>query len=205
MEGPMDTDLLVYIRDLVERNPGQMTFDEYGEIADAIIRQAPCRVLVFGCGRDTPLWLKANRDGETVFVEHSAKWAAAARALCAAEISAEPEIRTVTYRTLLENWQRDIQTPAALAVEKLEPLGDGWDVVIVDAPPGGGRKAQGRLQSIYEAGRRCKPGGLVFVHDTKRECERAAADALLVAAHGYKARKLTRNLSAFRRPTCTTA
>ena len=67
------------IRALVESNPGQATVEEYTLVYRVLAERAPCRMLVFGVGRDSQLWLDANRGGTTVFLEDVRAWAAFAR------------------------------------------------------------------------------------------------------------------------------
>lgn len=198
-EGKMDTHLLGYISDLAARNKGQMTFNEYGEIAERIMRKPGCRLLVFGCGNDSPLWLKANESGRTLFVEHSATWAMRAEKMAERESLPRPDIRLVKYKTRLDGWAADLLECGKLFMSDIDSIGMDWDVTIVDGPTGCGRNSHGRLQSIYESAKRCASGGVVFVHDIKRQVERAAADALLVA-RGFKERRITSNMSGFERP-----
>ena len=40
---------------LVEKNPKQMTENEYKKIAEVLTKKAPCKLLVFGCGIDCEL------------------------------------------------------------------------------------------------------------------------------------------------------
>jgi hypothetical protein len=54
-----------------------------------------------------------------------------------------------------------------------------WDVILVDAPPGGLPSHPGRMQSIYEASRLVSLTGHVFVHDCHREVERVCTDRFL--------------------------
>lgn len=195
----MDVKLLEYLTDLVVRNPGQMTVDEYGEIATEIENRRGTNVLVFGCGRDSPLWVRANQPGRTVFVESSPIWATRAHKNIQNEglVLGISKIKIVTYKTQLANWKADLETD--LTLPGLDSFPKLWDVIIVDAPVGQGRGAPGRLQSIYEASRRCAPGGVVFVHDMSRLVEMEATRVLLVERAKMKATRLTRNLVSFRR------
>ena len=51
-----------------------MAPEQYVHLAAAIYARAPCRLLVFGCGLDSPLWHELNRDGKTVFIEDDPHW-----------------------------------------------------------------------------------------------------------------------------------
>ena len=198
-ETALDVDMTQYIVDLVERNPGQMTVDEYGEIADRIVRADGCKLLVFGCGKDSELWAWANHKGETVFLEHSPKWADSANRTILASDRPHGDFRMVAveYRTKLERWQQEI-TGDLFLFGLLDFPGEAWDIVVVDSPQGAGAGAPGRLQSIYEAGRLVKPDGWIYVHDMKRPLERAAT-AHLLRGKGFKRVRVTENLSGFRR------
>lgn len=207
----MDTKITTYIASLVERNPGQMSIDEYGEIAEAIQVAGDINLLVFGCGRDTPLWLRCNPRGRNVFLEHSPRWMARAIAMVKEEKEAGLafafcEFEQAHYTTKLEHWKEDLALFLAgglennLAMPGLSDFPTDWQIVIVDAPPGGGKNAPGRLQSIYEASRLCAPGGKVFVHDVCRDAEAQACHKILVEKMGMRPRKLTRRLSVFLKP-----
>lgn len=195
----MDVKLIEYLTDLVARNPGQMTVDEYGEIATEIENRRGSNVLVFGCGRDSPLWVRANQPGRTIFVESAQRWAQHAYEAIKAEglVLGLANIQLATYRTKLEDWQKDLNTD--LSIEGLKMFPKDFDVIVVDAPPGAGKNAPGRLQSVYEASRRVAPGGVVFVHDMSRLVERECTKTLLVERAGMKMKRVTKNLCSFRR------
>ena len=155
----------------------QLTIDEIDAIVEAIACRPECRLLVFGTGYDTPLWLVLNRHGRTAFVEDDPRWIETATRRCP-----DAEIHRVTYPTVLSQWPillRDpertfIELPAAVTTEP-------WDVILVDAPSGAldsfwkahGREPPGRGCSIAAARRLIRPGGDVFVHDCERPLEAA--------------------------------
>lgn len=165
------------IQALVRENPGQATYEEYTLVHDVVVARAPCDLLVFGVGRDSTLWLDANRGGRTAFLEDVAEWADYARR----EI---PGIRVhdVRYRTLRIFWHVLKHLPERLMMRGLprEVTEREWDVVLVDAPRGTRWYRPGRMKSIYTASVLADPsGGDVFVHDCHRRVEREASDRFL--------------------------
>ena len=194
----MDTKLIEYISALVKRNPGQMDFNEYGEVADHVSRTESCNLLVFGCGRDSPLWIRGNQGGRTTFVEHSPRWAGRATlAIQQENLTGSFSIEMVQYKTQLVNWEKDLQ--GDLSIPSIQRFPSDFDVVLVDAPPGAGKNAPGRLQSLYEASRLCAPKGCIYVHDMHRPVEKAAARELLVKRAKFKMTRVTQKLHSFRR------
>lgn len=165
------------IRALVESNPGQATFEEYRLVHDSVVSRSPCNMLVFGVGRDSSLWLTANREGTTVFLESDPAWATTVRAQ-------DPDIviHAVRYRgrRILWPWARAF--PAALSMTALpESVEDHrWHVILVDAPRGTRWHSRGRLGSIRTAARLGLASGAdLFVHDCHRKLERECSDYFL--------------------------
>jgi hypothetical protein len=158
------------LRTLVERSPGQATLEEY-RLVDAVVRaRAPCRLLVFGVGRDSAHWLAANTEGTTVFLENDPRWVERARAAVPGIV-----VHRVRYRTRLFLW------PVLRHAEQRLQMGGlpdtvtdtAWDVVFVDGPAGSSWRSPGRMQSIYTAARLADPtAGDVLVHDCHRTVER---------------------------------
>jgi glucuronoxylan 4-O-methyltransferase len=163
----------------VERNPGQCTVAEYTQIRDAIRERAPCRVLVFGVGRDTPIWIEANGGGRTVFLENLPKWIEHTRRTVPGA-----EVVRVAFETRRFQWRWLLSRPEKLMLDlPAEILEAAWDVVFVDSPKGKSWKSPGRMQSIYTAAVLARPaGGDVLVHDCNRRVERAYCDAHLADA-----------------------
>jgi len=128
--------------------------------------------LVFGLGRDTPLWAALGPD-QTHFLEHDQKW-----------IAAYPEwadrIHRVHYTTRVEQYRELLGKPESLELELPETVSKReWDVILIDAPPGYEAGTPGRMQSIQAASRLVRPGGHVLVHDMDREVERIYAATFL--------------------------
>jgi glucuronoxylan 4-O-methyltransferase len=154
----------------------QLSTEEVESIVGAIARWPGCRLLVFGTGYDTPLWLVLNRGGRTAFIEDDPQWIETARRRCP-----DAEAHRVTYPTVLSEWPTLLQNPERTFVELPAAVtAEPWDVILVDAPSGNlksfwaahGCEPPGRSCSIAAARRLIRPGGDVFVHD----CERPAED-----------------------------
>lgn len=165
------------LRELVERNPGQASFEEYKCLRDAILRRAPCNLLIFGLGRDSPLWVESNRGGRTVFLENVTAWIEQTGKLRGAEIY------TVEYDTKRFQWRWLLNKSKRLFMRSIpsEVVSTGWDVIFVDAPAGTRWKSPGRMQSIYTAAvlARRSADTDVFVHDCDRRVERVYSDRYL--------------------------
>jgi glucuronoxylan 4-O-methyltransferase len=175
------------IRALVASNPGQATFAEYKLVYDALAARAPCNMLVFGVGRDSPLWMTTNAAGKTVFLENNERWVNVAR-----ELSPGIEVHRIRYPTLqgLAPVLRFVPRLLRAWGIPLDVWQTGWDVILVDAPRGTRWYKPGRAMSVYtDSILARRPGCEVFVHDTNRETERKASDWFLgsrdlVAQHG---------------------
>lgn len=143
--------------------------NEYNEILKTIT--PGCKMLVFGLGYDSPLWLAANSQGQTIFLEDDVLWID--------KCSVLPGIVKVSYNT--EYWdntkiydEQTLHMPLPDFVEKTS-----WDIIFVDAPVG---SVQGRMKSIYNAyrlARKAYQKGVsttVFVHDYNRKSEKTYVD-----------------------------
>jgi hypothetical protein len=168
------------LRELVESNPGQATLEEYRLLRDRIVANAPGNVLIFGVGRDSHLWIDANRRGRTVFLEDVPEWIEVAR-------SHVPgiEVIRVSYSTRRFLWKWHVKRPEGRLTMKGLPdwiRRVGWRLVLVDAPQGQSWKRPGRMQSSWEASRLASGHGDpvdVLVHDCHREVEATCADRFL--------------------------
>ena len=166
------------LRDLVVRNPGQASFEEYRYVRETIRRRAPGNVLVFGVGRDSGFWLDANEDGTTEFVEHEPEWIAQTRKHLPGIV-----IHRVTYETRRHQWKRLLRRHDKLFMEDLPNpvLATNWDVIFVDSPQGASRRRPGRMKSIYTASilARRSTNVDVLVHDCDRVVEQAYSERFL--------------------------
>lgn len=161
---------------LVEGNPGQGTLDEYVYLRDIISRRRPCRLLVFGVGKDSRIWMAANEGGRTVFVEHETEWIAKTR-----EQIPGVNVVQVRYGTKRTQWKKLMGRHHRLFMEDLpnDVIAENWDVIFVDSPQGGSDKRPGRMKSIYTASvlARRSTDVDVLLHDCDREIEAAYGDA----------------------------
>lgn len=142
-------------------------------IGSAILARSPgCRLLVFGLGRDTPLWLAFNREGETLLVEDDPAFLASAPAGARIERLDFRSHTTVgaSFARSLADLDR-VDMPGSLAAT--------WDVILVDGPAGYHMDDPGRALPIRWASRVMGPGTHVFVDDYNRPLERHFADLLL--------------------------
>jgi uncharacterized protein (TIGR01627 family) len=135
-------------------------------------------MLIFGVGRDTPLWMTANAGGTTVFLENKARWVKVAR-----ELSPGIVVHRVRYPTMRALAPLLRFAPILLHMPGLpkDVTGTRWDIILVDAPRGTTWRRPGRAMSIYTASRLARRAGNcdVFVHDTHRDTERNASDWFL--------------------------
>lgn len=150
-------------------------------IAIAIRSRAPgCRLLVFGVGHDTALWLAMNFDGDTHFLEASTNWLARAKL-------EHPGIEI----TQMPTFGLTVANSAALTEEELaaypmpQHLEDAeWDVIVVDGPSGYSSTDPGRALAISWAARLARRWTHVFVDDYERPLEARFTDLLLRRRRG---------------------
>lgn len=167
------------LQELVRRNPGQGTVAEYQRILEVVRERAPGKVLVFGVGRDSEIWIRANEGGETVFLENEAEWIRIAR-----EKNPDARIHQVEYDTRRFLWRWYLHREERLFMDDLPDavVNTDWDVIFVDSPQGQSWKRPGRMKSIYTASRlaRRSPGMVdVLIHDCDRTVERVYSDTYL--------------------------
>jgi len=168
------------IQALVDANPGQATFEEYKLFSDVLVDRAPCNLLVFGVGRDSGLWLDANAEGTTTYLEDVKEWADSARR----EVPGI-QVCDVRYHGRQFMWPVLRRLSHLLRLRLPSDVEDTpWDVILVDAPRGTRWYRRGRMMSVYTAallGRRTSAD--VFVHDCHRRVERESSDQFLGPEH----------------------
>jgi glucuronoxylan 4-O-methyltransferase len=178
MAHPERTALEALIHELVDRNPNQLSVSEYHYVAGVIATRPAARLLVFGVGNDSPLWLQVNQAGVTVFLEDSPFWAA--RALETIKVI---DVRPVHYDTRRTDWESLLDSPPERLWLDLpnDVARASWDVILVDGPTGFADECPGRMQSIYTAARLARQGAAaeVIVHDCDREVERSYCERFL--------------------------
>ncbi len=144
---------------------------------------AECRLLVFGCGKDSAMWAAANSGGKTVFLENNAGWLRKTK-----EAQPTLDIRQVDYGigTVSTSLPIDEQKLAAFPIPDVmheEP----WDVIIIDSPMGYSSRMPGRSLPIYWSSRVALAHTQIFVDDYERELERQYADHFLNATRYWQA------------------
>ena len=139
------------IQELVDINPGQISFDEYNYMFKIIKEKSGCNLLIFGLGKDSHMWTQCNYDGKTTFLENDPSWITAAK-----NTIPDLDVRTVEYDSHgydaddLLNEFKDGKDSLSLKLD--DDIRDiEWDVVLVDAPAGYHPNKPGRMKSIYES------------------------------------------------------
>lgn len=153
----------------------QLSPGELRAIVGAIHEKRPCRLLVFGLGRDSLLWAGVNRGGTTIFIEDDATWFAEVlrryRGLKALKVD---------YQTCRTEWRELLASPERLAMRLPDEVErHSWDVVLVDGPAGFTDSSPGRMKSIVLAMRLANSVADVFVHDCDRPIEQMYCDRFL--------------------------
>ncbi|TVU32662.1 hypothetical protein EJB05_24403, partial [Eragrostis curvula] len=156
-------------------------------IASVLRRRAPCNLLVFGLGAETPLWRALNHGGRTVFldenpyyVEHLEGAHPGLEAYDVAYATAVRELPDLLHHASRAAECRPVQnllfSECRLAINDLpNQLYDvAWDVILVDGPRGFTEGSPGRMAAIYSAAVMARTKGVeteVLVHDFEREVE----------------------------------
>ena len=149
---------------------GQMSPGQYFRVVMELLERGPCNLLVFGAGRDTELYVRANAGGRTAVLERHAAWIDQVRHL-------DCQIVPVTYTTRLGDGPLEhCPLPGGLPAWLLE---EKWDVILIDAPEGNRGDTPGRQQSIFLASQLARPGATIFLHDYDRPAEQALAGRYL--------------------------
>ncbi|EAY84554.1 hypothetical protein OsI_05925 [Oryza sativa Indica Group] len=174
-----------------------MPEEDVRAIASVLRRRAPCRLLVFGLGAETPLWRALNHGGRTVFLDENPFYVAhmegALPGLEAYDVSYATAVRE--FPDLLDAARaaqsadcRPVQnllfSDCRLAINDLpNQLYDvSWDVILVDGPSGFTEGSPGRMSAIFSAAVMARTKGSeteVLVHDYQREVEIACAREFL--------------------------
>jgi len=154
----------------------QLSVKQLEAILTQIKQKTECKLLVFGLGNDSLLWVTANRSGQTVLLEEHQAWFNEFK-------SRYPEwlAYRVSYETKLRDWKTWLNQPDKLTLDLNPEIHQTpWDIILVDGPIGYGDDAPGRMKSIYTASQLINQGGDIFVHDCEREVERVYCDTFLL-------------------------
>lgn len=166
------------IQRLVELNPNQMSFDEYVYLNKSIESKNGCNLLIFGLGKDSDLWLHANQNGKTIFIEDNVDWIKSVKTQMD-NMGKQIDIREITYTDtgydadkLLDEYDSGTNNLKLNLPEDVKNT--RWDIIVVDAPAGYGNDMPCRMKSIYESYNLSNDNDNVdvFVHDAQRKIEK---------------------------------
>jgi uncharacterized protein (TIGR01627 family) len=169
----------------------------------AVLRaRAPCNLLVFGLGAESPLWLALNHGGRTVFLDENEFYVKYLEprhpGMEAYDVSYTTKVRD--FRDLLAAARasrgkecRPVQnllfSECRLAINDLpNDLYDvPWDVVLIDGPSGWNPNSPGRMPSIFTTAVLARYGATaakgrptdVLVHDFQFEVEQVLSREFL--------------------------
>ncbi|TKW06962.1 hypothetical protein SEVIR_7G275300v4 [Setaria viridis] len=170
-------------------------------IAAVVRARAPCNLLVFGLGAESPLWLALNHGGRTVFLEENEFYVKYLEpkhpGLEAYDVSYTTKVRD--FRDLLAAARasrakecRPVQnllfSECRLAINDLpNDLYDvAWDMVLIDGPSGWNPNSPGRMPSIFTTAVLARSGATaakgptdVLVHDFQFEVEQVLSKEFL--------------------------
>ncbi|CAL9760930.1 unnamed protein product [Musa acuminata subsp. burmannicoides] len=177
---------------------GKMSEEDLRAVAGVLRRRAPCNLLVFGIGHETPLWRALNHGGRTVFLDENEYYVARVEGrnpgLEAYDVAYTTKVREM--RDLLAAARRQrrgecrpvqnlLFSDCRLAINDLpNQLYDvAWDVILVDGPKGHTPAMPGRMSAIFTAAVMARSRGRghtdVLVHDHDREAERVCSAEFL--------------------------
>ncbi|KAJ1273193.1 hypothetical protein BS78_06G260300 [Paspalum vaginatum] len=180
----------------------RMSDTDIRAISSVLRARAPCNLLVFGLGAESPLWLALNHGGRTVFLEENEFYVKYLEprhpGLEAYDVSYTTKVRD--FRDLLAAARaargkecRPVQnllfSECRLAINDLpNDLYDvAWDVVLVDGPSGWNPTSPGRMPSIFTTAVLARSGATaakgrptdVLVHDFQFEVEQVLSAEFL--------------------------
>ncbi|KAF8762799.1 hypothetical protein HU200_009109 [Digitaria exilis] len=180
----------------------RMSDTDIRAIAAVVRARAPCNLLVFGLGPESPLWLALNHGGRTVFLEENEFYVKYLEPLHpgleAYDVSYTTKVRD--FRDLLAAARaargkecRPVQnllfSECRLAINDLpNDLYDvPWDMVLIDGPSGWNPNSPGRMPSIFTTAVLARSGATaakghptdVLVHDFQFELEQVLSKEFL--------------------------
>ena len=158
------------VRELKAQGKGLMSENQYLGASEILELLSPCNFLVFGLGQDAFLWQEINKTGRTLFLEDDKDWIGQFS-------QSNLEIVSVDYTTESKDHESIGFDEKILEMKLPDSIRETrWDIVMVDGPLGHNPprpyKGPGRMQSIFEASRLLKPGGICIVDDMGRLIER---------------------------------
>ncbi|KAL6888686.1 hypothetical protein ACP4OV_009712 [Aristida adscensionis] len=190
-------DALVHYAAVAGNSTASMPEPDVRAIAAVLRRRAPCNLLVFGLGGETPLWRALNHGGRTVFLDENPYYVAHLE-------GAHPglEAYDVAYATAVRELPDLLDAARAARTAECRPVQNllfsdcrlaindlpnqlydvAWDVILVDGPRGFTEGSPGRMAAIYSAAVMARTKGVeteVLVHDYEREVESACGREFL--------------------------
>lgn len=158
------------VRELKAQGKGLMSENQYLGASEILELLSPCNFLVFGLGQDAFLWQEINKTGRTLFLEDDKDWIGQFS-------QSNLEIVSVDYTTESKDHESIGFDEKILEMKLPDSIRETrWDIIMVDGPLGHNPprpyKGPGRMQSIFEASRLLKPGGICIVDDMGRLIER---------------------------------
>ncbi|XP_066317891.1 protein IRX15-LIKE-like [Miscanthus floridulus] len=190
-------DALVHYAAAAGNSSSSMPEPDVLAIASVLRRRAPCNLLVFGLGAETPLWRALNHGGRTVFLDENPYYVAhlegkhpgleaydVAYATAVRELPGLLDAARAARAAECRPVQNLLFSECRLAINDLpNQLYDvAWDVILVDGPRGFTEGSPGRMSAIYSAAVMARTKGTeteVMVHDYEREVERACGREFL--------------------------
>ena len=149
-----------------QQQTARATACEVQAALNASARPGEGALCIFGSGFDTPMWAAMAARARVKFhvFEYQAQWAhVAKKGLDAKGLKATVEV--VRYTCKARDWASQLR-PMPRPTSARDAA---CDVTIVDSPGGGvGRKQEGRGQSMREALRITRAGGVVYLDDATR-------------------------------------
>lgn len=177
-------ELFRIVQGLFKANPGQMSIEQYVEIADELRKMRPCNLLVWGAGNDIWLWAAANIQGQIAILESDRQWLKT----FAGKLGESVHLLSVSFKQKVAKSADLLEHPAKvdLLVDVPSTVSEtAWDIVLVDGPAGNSLDSPGRMESLYTSRvlianivRRWQKNVTLYIHDASRDVERTWADAL---------------------------
>ncbi|KAK9111822.1 hypothetical protein Scep_019341 [Stephania cephalantha] len=177
----------------------QQTLREISVTSQVLLNKSPCKFLVFGLGRDSPMWSSLNFGGRTLFLEEDKSWIEQVKQQFPYLESYHVEYDSKVHQAndLMNIGQeedckevvdpRSSKCQLTLKGMPREIYETEWDLIMVDAPTGYHGDAPGRMTAIYTAGLMARNREVgethVFVHDVDRTVEDRFSMAFL--CEGY--------------------
>lgn len=174
---------------LFKANPGQMSREQYIEIARELLKMRPCKMLVWGAGNDIWLWAAANILGQISVLESNRQWLDT----FAGKAGETVHLMSVSFKQKVARSAGLLKHPmkADLLVDVPSNVSEtAWDIILVDGPAGNSLDSPGRMESLYTSRvlianvvQRWQKNVTLYIHDASRDVEKNWANALFGSAY----------------------